>query len=96
MKGYPKIGTTYLLQEQNQEIGLLWAVVENDSNFQTTKLEVVIEGPDFGRQVVVATSWLKKQENFGIFIEPVGTIIRKDGVEYVTTLLMEEPTAKKR
>ena len=83
MQKYQQIGETYLLIEQGRDKYLLWAVIENDFNYDSTILEVVEEGPDFGRKVIVSTSWVNDQPDFGLLIEPAGKIAFTKGIQFI-------------
>lgn len=61
MKGYAHIGTLYLLKEPKGDKNLVWAVIENNSNDETSTLVVVEECPKKGMKAKVNAKWLNER-----------------------------------
>lgn len=83
MQGYASIGTIYSLREQHSDKSLIWAVIENNSNDNTSTLLVVEDCPENGKQVKVDAKWLYEREPIGPVFPPNGEIVIENGVEFV-------------
>ena len=86
MKGYASIGTIYSLREQHSDKILIWAVIENNSNDNTSTLVVVEDCPEIGKRVKVDAKWLYEREPLGPIFPPAGEIIIKQGIEFIRTI----------
>lgn len=89
MQGYATIGTMYSLREQNSDKSLIWAVIENDSNDNTSTLLVVEDCPKKGKQVKVDATWLYEREPIGPILPPNGEIVIEHGIEFVRPIREE-------
>lgn len=58
MEGYASIGTLYLLREPKGDKNLVWAVIENNSNYKTSTLVVVEECSKKNMKAKVNAKWL--------------------------------------
>jgi len=83
MKGYAQIGTLYLLREPKGDKNLVWAVIENNSNDETSTLVVVEECPKKGMKAKVSAKWLYEREPFGPILPPSDEIVIENGIEFV-------------
>lgn len=93
MEGYATIGAIYSFRPQHSDKNLMWAVIENNSNDNTSTLLVVEKCPENGRKVKVDAKWLYDQEPIGPILPPAGEIIIEDGKEFVRPV--EEKTQSK-
>ncbi len=92
MEGYPSIGTLYFLKYEACD--LLWAVIENNANNQTSTLVVVEKGPKLGKRVEVNVHWLNERAPLGPIIKPEGELVIENGIEFVKTA--QERVSRKR
>ncbi len=83
MNGYPSIGTTYLLRDPISDKILVWAVIENNLNDQTSTLLVVEACPENGKKAKVDAKKLYEREPIGSILPVVGNIVVEDGIEFV-------------
>lgn len=83
MEGYAIIGALYYLREQYSDRSLLWAVIENNSNDNTSTLVVVEDCPENGKKVKVAAKWLYEREPIGPIFPPTGEVIIENGIEFI-------------
>lgn len=83
MKGYSHIGTLYLFRLPKGTKSLLWTVVENNSNDQTSTLEVVEKCPEQGTTVKVDAKWLYEREPVGPIFPSTGEIVIENGIEFI-------------
>ena len=83
MKGYAHIGTLYLLKEPKGDKNLVWAVIENNSNDETSTLVVVEECPKKGMKAKVNAKWLNEREPIGPILPTSDEIVIENGIEFV-------------
>ena len=83
MKGYAHIGTLYLLREPKGDKNLVWAVIENNSNDETSTLVVVEECPKNGMKAKVNAKWLYEREPIGPILPTSDEIVIENGIEFV-------------
>lgn len=83
MKGYACIGALYLLREPKSNRNLLWSVIENNSNDETSTLVVVEEGSKKDMKTTVDAKWLYEKEPIGPILLPSEDIVIEDGREFI-------------
>jgi len=83
MKGYAHIGTLYLLREPKGDKNLVWAVIENNSNDETSTLVVVEKCPKKGMKAKVNAKWLYEREPIGPILPTSDEIVIENGIEFV-------------
>jgi len=86
MDGYASIGAIYFLRERHSSKSLIWAVIENNSNDNTSTLLVVEDCPENGKKVKVDAKWLYEREPIGPIFPPVGEIVIENGIEFVRSI----------
>lgn len=90
MDGYAKIGTLYLLREPNGNKNLVWSVIENNSNNQTSVLMVVEDGPKKGMKAKIDAKWLYEREPIGPVLLPNCDVVIENGIEFIRPLEVKE------
>lgn len=90
MEGYAHIGTLYLLREPKGEKKLVWSVIENNSNDETSTLVVVEECSKKGMKAVVNAKWLYEREPIGPILPPSGDIVIENGREFIRPIETKE------
>lgn len=83
MEGYARIGTLYFLKEPKGSKNLLWSVIENNSNEETTTLEVVEECPKKGMKVKVNARALYERNPIGPILPLSEDIVIENGREFI-------------
>lgn len=83
MKGYPSIGSLYLLPNKECNKTLLWAVIENNSNNNQSTLSVIEECTEKGIKAKVDTKWLIEREPVGPILPASGNIVIEKGREFI-------------
>lgn len=73
MQGYANIDTIYYLREEHIRKKLLFEVIENNRNDQTSTLMVTEDCPEKGMKVKVNAKWLNEREAVG----PILPVIAK-------------------
>ena len=91
MKGYAHIGTLYLLREPKGDKNLVWAVIENNSNDETSTLVVVEECSKKGMKAKVNAKWLYEREPIGPVLPPSDEIVIENGIEFVKSNGIDRP-----
>ena len=83
MEGYARIGTLYLLREPKGDKNLVWSVIENNSNEETSTLVVVEECSKKGMKAKVNAKWLYEREPIGPILPTSDEIVIENGIEFV-------------
>lgn len=83
MKGYPSIGSLYLLPNKECNKTLLWAVIENNSNNNQSTLSVIEQCPEKGTKARVDTKWILEREAIGPILPPSGDVVIEEGREFI-------------
>lgn len=83
MDGFPKIGAMYLLREINANKVLVWSVIENNMNDNTSTLMVIEQCLEKGRKIKVDAKWLYEKAPIGPTLIPSGDIVIEDGKEFI-------------
>ena len=83
MEGYARIGTLYLLREPKGDKNLVWSVIENNSNDETSTLVVVEECSKKGMKAKVNAKWLYEREPIGPILPTSDEIVIENGIEFV-------------
>ena len=87
MKGYPHLGTLYLLRIQtsnsNGSNSLVWSVIENNSNNNTSTLMVVEDCSEKGEKATVDATLLNEREPLGPILPPNGEIVIENVIEFI-------------
>jgi len=91
MEGYARIGTLYLLREPKDDKNLVWSVIENNSNDETSTLVVVEECSKKGKKAKVNAKWLYEREPIGPILPPSDEIVIENGIEFVKSNGIERP-----
>ncbi len=77
MKGFASIGAIYYIRN---DIGM---VVENNSNDNTTILEIISDGPKYGEKIKADASVIYEAEPIGPVFPANGEIVIENGREFV-------------
>ena len=83
MEGYARIGTLYLLREPKGDKNLVWSVIENNSNEETSTLVVVEECSKKGMKAKVNAKRLYEREPIGPILPTSDEIVIENGIEFV-------------
>lgn len=83
MDGYSRIGMLYILPSLVTRKRLVWVVIENDLNDQTSTLQVIEDCPEYGYKHKINSQWLYEQEPVGIILDNDDAIVCENGREFI-------------
>ena len=83
MKGYASIGTLYSLKEPKGDNNLIYSVIENNSNDETTTLVVVENCSKKGTKVKVNAKALYERNPIGPILPVSDDVVIENGIEFI-------------